>query len=85
MSGCLGCCHIETAPHTLRNGRVCCQSCPMKAEEAAAIVRHVENLHRAHGRDGRRDYLERVRAAEGGLVARDVESQYLVEWRARQG
>jgi hypothetical protein len=84
MTGCLGCCHIESAPHKLRTGRTCCQSCPMKAEEEAAIARHVENLHRANGRDGRRYYLERVRVAEGDLVARDVESQYLIEWKAKQ-
>lgn len=81
---CLGCNHIETAPHTLRTGRVVCIGCPARTEEDGAILRHVDNLDRAHGRDGRKMYLERVRSMEGQAIAVAVESEYLRVWKERQ-
>lgn len=84
-NGCLGCNHIETAPHTLRTGRVVCIGCKLRTEEDAAVLRHVENLHRCQGVQSRRHYLERVHANEGEKVRIAVESQFLVEWKAKQG
>lgn len=81
---CLGCLHIETAPHTLRTGRVVCIGCPAVTEEEGAIIRHADNLDRCSGRDGRRFYLDRVRSHEGEAVATAVESEYLKLWKARQ-
>lgn len=85
MMGCGGCNHIETSPHTLRTGRVVCSTCRLVTEEAATIQRHAMNLDRCPGRDARRDYLMRVKAMEGDLVARDVEAAYLAEWKKKQG
>ena len=78
---CGGCLHIEAAPHTLRNGRVCCSTCFMRVEEDAAVIRHAENMGRLGSVQARRHYLERVHAAEGEKVRIAVETEFLIAWR----
>ena len=82
--GCLGCVHVESSPHTLRNGRVCCSTCFMRVEEDAAVIRHAENMGRLGSVQARRHYLERVHAAEGEKVRIAVETEFLIAWRKQQ-
>lgn len=84
MADCAGCNLIETLTYRLMSGRVVCDTCPRANEERGAIERHVDNLDRANGRDGRNAYMDRVRAAEGKEIAIAVESEYLRRWKARQ-
>ena len=82
---CGGCLHIEAAPHTLRNGRVVCIGCPMKTEDDAAVIRHVENLLRCTSVQDRRHYLQNVHGREGEKVRIAVETEFLIEWKKKQG
>ena len=82
--GCLGCVHVESSPHTLRNGRVVCIGCPMKTEDDASVIRHAENMGRLGSVQARRHYLERVHAAEGEKVRIAVETEFLIAWRKQQ-
>lgn len=54
---CLNCSHIETAPITLRDGRIVCSKCEAWRLECEA--RHVLKLPH------RRDYLDEVRRKRG--------------------
>ena len=66
---CLGCNYIETAPVTLRDGRVVCSSCEAwRLEcEARTILK----------RRDRKDYLEKVKQKRGVDAAVELRNEML--------
>jgi hypothetical protein len=66
---CLGCNYIETAPVTLRDGRVVCSSCQAWRLECEA--RHVLALPH------RRAYLDEIRAKRGVEAYHDLRNEML--------
>jgi len=66
---CLGCLYIETAPVTLRDGRVVCSSCEAwRLEcEASTILK----------RRDRKEYLEKVRQKRGVDAAVELRNEML--------
>ena len=66
---CLGCLYIETAPVTLRDGRVVCSSCEAwRLEcEARTILK----------RRDRKEYLEKVRQKRGVDAAVELRNEML--------
>ena len=66
---CLGCNYIETAPVTLRDGRVVCSSCEAwRLEcEARTILK----------RRDRKEYLEKVRQKRGVDAAVELRNEML--------
>jgi hypothetical protein len=66
---CLGCLYIETAPVTLRDGRVVCSSCEAwRLEcEARTILK----------RKDRKEYLEKVRQKRGVDAAVELRNEML--------
>ena len=75
---------METHPKTLLNGTVVCETCPRATEERGTIARHLEALSRCRGRDERKEYLERVEACEGKVIAGGVQAAFLAAWEARR-
>jgi hypothetical protein len=77
---CGGCNFITEHPFTLLNGRVVCSSCPRATEQRAAMERHVSNMKRMPDRQTRRDYIERLEAAEGAATGEAVRDAFLAQW-----
>ena len=73
---CLGCNYIETAPVTLRDGRVVCSSCEAwRLEcEARTILK----------RRDRKDYLEKVKQKRGVDAAVELRNEMLAIKDGRQ-
>ena len=73
---CLGCLYIETAPVTLRDGRVVCSSCEAwRLEcEARTILK----------RRDRKEYLEKVRQKRGVDAAVELRNEMLAIKEGRQ-
>lgn len=73
---CLGCNYIETAPVTLRDGRVVCSSCEAwRLEcEARTILK----------RRDRKEYLEKVRQKRGVDAAVELRNEMLAIKEGRE-
>lgn len=73
---CLGCNYIETAPVTLRDGRVVCSSCEAWRLECEARM--------ALKRRDRKEYLEKVRQKRGVDAAVELRNEMLAIKEGRQ-
>lgn len=76
---CLGCNQIETAPVTLRDGKVVCSSCPLwRAECEARWVVNLPSLEQ------RRDYIAGVRKERGKRAAEELKAEVAAEWERKK-
>ena len=73
---CLGCLYIETAPVTLRDGRVVCSNCEAWRLECEARM--------VLKRRDRKEYLEKVRQRRGVDAAVELRNEMLAIKEGRQ-
>lgn len=76
MPECLGCLYIETAPVTLRDGRVVCSSCEAWRLECEARM--------VLKRRDRKEYLEKIRQRRGVDAAVELRNEMLAIKEGRQ-
>ena len=73
---CLGCNYIETAPVTLRDGRMVCSSCEAwRLEFEARMVLKLRD---------RKEYLEKIRQRRGVDAAVELRNEMLAIKEGRQ-
>jgi len=73
---CLGCNYIETAPVTLRDGRVVCSSCEAWRLECEARM--------VLKRRDRKEYIEKIRQRRGVDAAVELRNEMLAIKEGRQ-
>ncbi|MCR4299730.1 MAG: hypothetical protein NUV75_13460 [Gallionella sp.] len=74
--GCLGCLYIETAPVTLRDGRVVCSSCEdWRLETEARMVVKME------GKAARAEYLQGVEKQRGKAAGDLLRDEVREQWK----